>query len=171
MEMRYCPACRAEYAPGSECCHDCDVDLVDVLIDDLPTDEPPPVGPLVTVAAFDTPLKASILASRLDAEGIECFIADAETIAAHGLLSAALGGVKVQVRGADAPRAAAIVRQQAPAFAAAEGAARCPKCESTEVSRERFSPLFVVFGLLLLGFPLLFTSRRLKCLKCFHRWP
>ena len=105
--MRYCPACRAEYAPGAERCHDCEVDLVDVLIDDREA----PKGRFVTIAAYDTPVKASILASRLEAEGIECFLEDAETIAIHGLLAPAIGGVKVQVRESEAPRAAAIARQ------------------------------------------------------------
>ncbi|HXX94488.1 MAG TPA: DUF2007 domain-containing protein [Planctomycetota bacterium] len=160
--MRYCPDCRAEYAPGADRCHDCEVDLVDLLVDG--TELPP--EPLVTVAAFDTPVKASILASRLEAEGIECFLADAETIAVHGLLAGAVGGVKVQVRGSDATKAQAISSR-----VALEPASRaCPQCGSLEARRQGLSLpatllLVLSLGILSLLFPVVWV-----CTRCGHRW-
>jgi hypothetical protein len=82
--MPYCPACRADYAPGTERCHDCEIDLEEPGQQEGATPADLPPEPLVTVASFDTPLKANILASRLEAEGVQCFIADAETIGLHG---------------------------------------------------------------------------------------
>lgn len=160
--MRYCPDCRAEYAPGAPRCHDCDVELVDLLVDD-PAEG---AGPLVTIAAFDTPVKASILASRLEAEGIECFIADAETIAAHGLLSAALGGVKVQVRGSDAPKAAELARRQGQAV---ERRA-CPRCGSTDLRRKGMSFLVAALAVVTLGVLALFFRPGWRCPSCGHAW-
>jgi hypothetical protein len=159
--MRYCPTCRAEYAPGAERCHDCDVDLVDVLLDDT---DPTPEN-LVTVAAFDTTVKASILASRLEAEGIECFLADAETIAAHGLLAPALGGVKIQVREPDAARAAAIIRQAVPAPARI-----CPSCGSVDVRRKGLSCLMIIGLWMTLGLLALLFRPQWKCLRCAREW-
>jgi hypothetical protein len=168
--MRYCPDCRAEYAPGTERCHDCEVDLVDVLVDDT-SDESPPPEKLVTIAAFDTPVKASILASRLEAEGIECFLADAETIAVHALLSAAIGGVKVQVREPDAMRAAAIVRQVAPtAIAGQPPSAVCPRCGSADVRRKGMSLLVAIIAVVTLGILALFFTPAWKCPQCSHEW-
>ena len=163
--MRYCPECRAEYAPGSERCHDCAVELVDLLVEDPPgTDRP--AEPLVTVAAFDTPLKASILASRLEAEGLECFVADAETIAAHGLLSGAVGGVKVQVRGSEAARASAIVER----VAAEAARPPCPKCGSTGVERRGLSVPATILMVLTLGILSLFFPVVWRCTGCSHEW-
>jgi len=167
MEMRYCPACRAEYAPGTEACHDCEVDLVDVLIDEPAEQAPRPAAP-VTIAAFDTPVKASIFASRLEAEGIECFIADAETIATYGLLAGAVGGVKVQVRESDAARAAAIARQVAPS--SAEGPRACPRCGSTDVKRKGLSIPLAILVIVTLGVLALFFSLETKCAQCGHEW-
>jgi hypothetical protein len=165
--MRYCPVCRAEYAPGTQDCHDCDVELVDLLVDDVPgSPEDGPAGPLVTIAAFDTPLKASILASRLEAEGIPCRIDDAETIAAHGMLSAALGGVKVLVSKSDVARAAEVARQIHPS-----GPPRvCPACRSTRVTRKGLSFPLAVLAVLSLGVFALFFPPRWTCDACHHRW-
>jgi hypothetical protein len=165
--MRYCPVCRAEYAPGTETCHDCEVELVDLLVDDGPGGpDDGPRGPLVTIATFDTPIKASILASRLEAEGIACRMDDAETIAAHGMLSAALGGVKVQVSQQDARRAVDVARQIQPL-----GAPRvCPACGSTRVTRKGLSFLLAALAVLTLGVLSLFFPPRWTCEACHHRW-
>jgi len=166
MNLRYCPVCRAEYAPDTERCHDCDVDLVDSLEEQPVPEKAQTAEPLVTVAAFDTPLKASILASRLEAEGIECFVADAETIAIHGLLSNALGGVKVQVRESEAPRAAVIARQ-----AGSQAPRRpCPRCGSTNVGRKGLSLPLAILAVLTLGVLALFFPVELQCSECRHRW-
>ena len=164
--MRYCPECKAEYAPGTERCHDCEVELVDLLVDDSHDLERPPER-LVTIAAFDTPVKASILASRLEVEGIECFIADEETIAAHGLLAGAVGGVKVQVRESDAPRAAETVRQVAPP---ATGSRTCPRCGSTETCRKGLSLPMAIGLVMTLGLLALLFTPRWRCNPCSHEW-
>ena len=163
--MRYCPDCKAEYAPGSERCHDCDVDLVDLLVED-PHDSLRPPEPLVTVAAFDTPLKASILASRLEAEGIECFVADAETIAAHGLLSGAVGGVKVQVRASEARQASTIAEN----VSVEASRPPCPKCGSRRVARKGLSIPAAVCVVLTLGVLALLLPVRWRCAGCSHEW-
>lgn len=164
--MLVCPACRADYAPGTERCHDCEIDLEEVGQDGPFEPERLPPEPLVTVASFDTPLKANILASRLEADGVQCFIADAETIGIHGLLAGAVGGVKIQVRESDGPRAAAILRNNV----AAAGAPPCPRCGSREVRRKGLSLLagaliVLTLGVLALFFPVVWT-----CASCANRW-
>lgn len=96
--MPCCPACLVEHPPGTERCPACEIDLGERPEEAPAEGEGPPPGPLVTVATFDLSLTATLLARRLEAEGIECFIADAETVGAYNLLSGAVGGVKVQVR-------------------------------------------------------------------------
>jgi transposase-like protein len=166
VNLRYCPVCRAEYAPGTERCHDCEVDLVDGLDGEPAREEGRPAEPLVTVAALDTPVKASIVASRIEAEGIPCYLADAETVAVYGLLSNALGGVKVQVRRSDAARAAEIARQ------ASAQASRppCPHCGSRNVGRAGFSVPAAILAVLTLGILALFMPVRWECSACARRW-
>ncbi len=166
--MRYCPVCHAEYAPGTERCHDCEFDLVDTL-EEAPeeaTPEPPP-GNLVTIAAFENPLQASILASALEAQGIECFIADAETIAMNGLLTGVVGGVKVRVREADAPRAAEVARRQAPARPASP---TCPRCGKANARRKGLSIPLALLAVFTLGLLALFLTPRWRCTDCAHEW-
>jgi hypothetical protein len=166
--MPYCPACRADYAPGTERCHDCEVALEEGLPgDEAAQPEGPPPGPLVTVGAFDTPLKASILASRLEADGIECFIADAETIGANSLLTGVVGGVKIQVREADGPRATAILRDN---MAATSRKPPCPRCGSAEVQRKGMPILLAILAVLTVGVLALFLPAYWSCQKCSHRW-
>lgn len=165
--MRYCPACRAEYAPGTDRCHECEFELVDSL-DQAPVEEERrPQGPLVTVDAFDSPLNANILASRLEAEGIPCFIADDETIAAHNLLSGPVGGIKVQVGEADAARATAISREVA---ASRSGKPPCPRCRSRDVQRKGLSVLLAALVVVTFGVLALFMPVRWHCAACSHRW-
>src|SRR5262245_5852489 len=60
---------------------------------------------LVTVATFRTAPEAELAKTALDAEGIESFIADAETVTMDWLLGIAVGDVKIQVARSVAERA------------------------------------------------------------------
>ena len=163
--MPYCPACRADYAPGTERCHDCEIDLEEPGQEDAEPIAALPPEPLMTVASFDTPLQANILASRLEAEGVQCFIADAETIGLHGLLANAVGGVKIQVRQSDGPRAAAILRANT-----LPGSPPCPRCGSRDVRRKGLSMLAGILAVLTLGVLALFFPVVWSCRGCSHRW-
>lgn len=66
-------------------------------------------GGLETIAQFNDPVDAQLLQGRLQAEGIPAFLADANLIQTHRLLSIALGGVRVQVSADDLPRARAVL--------------------------------------------------------------
>lgn len=51
----------------------------------------------VTVAAYDTMTPAHIAMGRLQAEGIECWLADENLVQMDWLYSIAVGGIKLQV--------------------------------------------------------------------------
>jgi hypothetical protein len=65
----------------------------------------------VTVATFDFLPLAEIARGRLLAEGIECHLADQHLVQTDWLYSIAVGGIKLQVAAADAPRALAVLEQ------------------------------------------------------------
>ncbi len=66
---------------------------------------------LVTIATFDVAGKAETIKLLLEQEGFEVFIADDNLATANWFLSGAVGGVKLQVRESDAPRAASFVEE------------------------------------------------------------
>jgi len=140
------------------------------LVDELPEEGTGggPLPNLVTITSFDNPMQADILASRLEAEGIEAFVSDAEAVSVNPLWSPAIGGVKVQVREGDARKALEISREKAPPKPEDPEDPRrpCPRCGSRETYKEEISRQFMALSILLLGFPLLFVSEEWKCSKC-----
>ncbi len=69
-----------------------------------------PAEPLVTVATSFSPIQAHLLRGKLEASGIECFLAN-EMIAAVDLpISNLSGGVRLQVRESDFDEALEIIR-------------------------------------------------------------
>jgi rubredoxin len=74
-----------------------------------------------TVAVFTTAIAAHAARTKLESEGIECFVADENLVGANPLYSNAVGGVKVQVAPADVPRARRALGEDAPGKGEAPG--------------------------------------------------
>lgn len=68
-----------------------------------------PLPRLVTIGEFDDPANAHLAKVRLEEEGVDCFLQDEHANRLYSLASIALGGIKLQVREADAGRAADIL--------------------------------------------------------------
>jgi hypothetical protein len=66
---------------------------------------------LVTIATFTYPNELFVIKGRFDAEGIEYFTADENTIAVNPFLSNAIGGIKLNVREGDVNRALEILKE------------------------------------------------------------
>ncbi|MGD0676386.1 MAG: DUF2007 domain-containing protein [Polyangiaceae bacterium] len=60
---------------------------------------------LVTVATFADVAEAELAKERLELEGIRAFVIDAQTVGVMPYLTAATGGVRVQVKPSDLERA------------------------------------------------------------------
>lgn len=177
--MPFCPTCHSEYREGFDWCTDCHIALVEVLAQEaLPHPEgksssSPERETFITVGTFATPMMASLLATRLEAEGIEAFIDNAETLSMNPLLANALGGVKVNVRASDAEKGREIARRppENPPEDPEEPADPCPKCKSPRTLRETFSSRMAFLSILVVGFPWPFRKNgRRKCLTCGHAW-
>ncbi len=125
---------------------------------------------LVTVARYSFPHEAEIARSSLKSEGIAAFIADAHTIN-MGLYSPAIGGVRVQVHKKNLVAAKKILNTDYSSFVESEVGCdeqfKCSKCGARLelYTKGKRSVFFVV---LLLGLPLLFYKRRLRCTHCGH---
>lgn len=147
---------------------------------------------LITVASCSEPIEGHLLRTRLEAEGIRCFVADEHTVSANWFYSNAIGGVKLQVCESDLDNAREILisaleqRESGDAEvdwsqvnpdwtfddeeSAADDQYSCPACDSTEVFYEKFSKPLVFLSILLLGIPLPFLSREWSCRSCGERW-
>lgn len=64
---------------------------------------------LVTVAAFADVSEAELAKERLELEGVLAFVMDAQTSGVMPFLTSATGGVRVQVKPADAQKAKEIL--------------------------------------------------------------
>jgi hypothetical protein len=135
---------------------------------------------LVTVATFTNPLEAHIVRGRLQAEGIEVYVAHEHHIWANWFLSTALGGVKLQVNPEDAQRADEILRhEQAGDYEGllpeadppdTEPQPGCPACYSPDITAFRRSGRLSLFIVWLSSLPLPYSGVTMVCRRCGHTW-
>ena len=135
--------------------------------------------PWVRVAAFWQPTEAHLARLKLESEGIECFLSDENIVTTYWLYANAVGGVKLLVREQDAPRAAELLRQGAPAVVAIanadgqplyDGQDRCPRCGSDDIHSSRIDRRLTLLSILLLGAPLPIFRKRTRCAACRFEW-
>lgn len=70
------------------------------------TGERPPPAQLVTVARFDDALSANLAKTKLESQGIPCFLADEHVVQMSWLFSMFAGRIRLQVGESDAGKAA-----------------------------------------------------------------
>jgi hypothetical protein len=176
--MPFCPMCGSEYETGVEKCCDCN----EVLVAHLPaegeeTEQEITSERLIQVAVFNESVEANLRKTRLESEGIDCFL---EGDIAQNILifaGAAFRGIKLKVRESDAEKAIEILNQEPLKTNAAEDADRediygpqCPQCGSLSIISQKHSPALIFISLLLLGIPFLFMRKRCDCHACGHVW-
>jgi hypothetical protein len=129
------------------------------------------------VAAFPQPVLAHIARGRLEAEGIECALADENIVAVQWLYSGAVGGVKLLVRESHQERALRILREADPRRSSSSrwvtgdlDEPRCPRCGCLDLAREPAPRWLLLPSWLLLGVPLAFLPRGWRCRHCSHRF-
>jgi len=130
---------------------------------------------LKTVASFrDLPL-AELAKSKLESEGIPCFLADKNLIGINWLYSFALGGVRLQVRKDDAEIAEKILNEDFSSeldslddqFPKLQSDELCSKCGSSNISVVNTTRKAGALSLLL-NLPLILFRKRYKCTECGH---
>ena len=143
----------------------------------------------VTVASFNDAASAHVARLRVEAEGIACFIADENIGVVAWHYAIATGGIKLQVPREDAARAALALQRGRRAIpdAADDHLRICPRCGSSELEVDRFSPrriialMFLVIMLastqpivgalaLVAGIVYVVASRRRVCIDCGAHW-
>ena len=128
---------------------------------------------LVTVATYIDPPIAYLAKSRLDYEGIPCWIADDYHINLKWTISSALGGVKLRVQESDIEDAIKVLTTDCSGdlegieaiFPEPDNDEYCNKCGSLDLYLLNWSRKAAALSLLI-GFPILFFRKRLKCRNC-----
>jgi len=130
-----------------------------------------------TVLTFRDVLDAQAAASLLEAEGIECVLANEHLIGVAWTYSTAVGGVQLQVAPDRAEEAIALLgadesgtlAEVEAALPARTGDDACPRCGSEDVTIVRWSR-YAVAAMLVVPLPLFIWRTRVKCRRCGHEW-
>ncbi len=90
---------------------------------------------LITVKVFDNSIEAHILKSRLESEGIDCFIFDDNMVSLNPLYNVTLGGIKLKVREVDVEQVNTIIDQidSLKSVDDNDQIIKCPNCDSTDL--------------------------------------
>lgn len=127
---------------------------------------------LITIATYSFAHEAHIAKANLDAAGIPAFIFDEHTINMQWFYSNALGGVRLKVPAQYVETAQAILAEDFSYLLEdefdAEVELKCSKCGSKDVRPFTKGKKSAFWVFLLLGFPLLFYRRGIKCNGCGH---
>jgi len=123
------------------------------------------------IAVFQYSAEALVTKGRLEADGIEVFMADNNTIDTDPLVSNAIGGVKLFVRTEDAPKAKEILAEISRYAVDNQGNnIVCPACKGTTVEvmstvRDGKGLAAFLLGMLLSAFPF-FVKYKYHCNNC-----
>jgi ribosomal protein L37AE/L43A len=129
---------------------------------------------IVTLISYHDPMLAEIVRGRLQANGIDCFIADDNTIWANPLLTQAVGGVKIKVFEKDIKKCREIL-SQTPEVETDDELSReakliCPNCGSTNVrygaaTLRRTNWITAIISFLLMVYPF-YARKAWHCFNC-----
>ncbi len=128
---------------------------------------------LILLKTLDDGISAHILKTRLESEGIQCFIHDENIVTLNPLYNFAVGGVKLKVNEVDLERAVNVLKEieETPYTDDEEEDICCPKCQSTELYADFKSMknpagvLAAITSFLLVVFPFYYKSVY-RCKKC-----
>ena len=128
---------------------------------------------LITARIFDNPIDAHLLKSKLESEGIYCYLKDEHTITIDPLVSNAIGGIKLQIKNEDVEKAKKVLKEiENTPYRDEEGnIAVCPNCDSKNlisnyISTKGFKEkLSAIITLLFASYPF-YLNKVFKCKEC-----
>lgn len=132
----------------------------------------------VTIATYDDYLTATFDKQKLDERGINCYLADENTVTAKWILKNALGGIKLRVPEQEAEEAKNILHEKVDEIEVDFKLDReqkdelvCPNCGSNNTGTEKYSKTIAGWTWLILGFPVTINPiRNHRCFYCSHTW-
>jgi len=146
-------------------------------ISDDPVAQPQPqmeMRKLVTVRQFRDLPEALLAKGSLESAGIECFLADENLVRLDWFISNFIGGIKLNVRAADAVNAQKLLDEPILEGLYVQGVGlyeqpRCPKCQSLDVNfQELDRPIAYMSAFLRLPMPV--QREGWRCHSCDAEW-
>ena len=129
---------------------------------------------LVTIRQFRDLPEALLAKGSLESAGIECFLADDNLVRLDWFISNFIGGIKLNVRAADAPNAQKLLDEPILEGLYVQGVGlyeqpRCPKCQSLDVNfQELDRPIAYMSAFLRVPMPVQRPAWR--CHACDAEW-
>ena len=129
-------------------------------------------GKLITIATFNQLIDTQLYKTKIESEGIECFIVDERILSKDWLYPYVVGGIKLEVNVTDVERAIEILHQtdSMEDVVSENNEPHCPNCNSSDVHYEKFSQRFVFTSWLHLSIPSPFLRKKWRCRKCGYTW-
>ena len=132
---------------------------------------------LVTLKAFDNLPEAHLLRSKLESEGITCYLFDEYLITLNPLYNLTIGGIRLNVNQEDQVRAQTILLQSAEAKSTNEkgDVITCPNCNSEELysrynsMKSKRALLAFLLALIFMVLPL-YLKTVYKCKVCDYEF-
>lgn len=84
----------------------------------------------IPIRSYDSYITANLVLQQLEAEGIRAYLQDEHTVTIDLILSNAIGGIKLMVPEAQAPRAKELLEAIEKAY---KQSVKCPKCGSDNI--------------------------------------
>jgi hypothetical protein len=131
----------------------------------------------VTLLTFTHPIEAAVIQSKLESEGIECFLRNEYSINTNPFNSNALGGAELQIKESDLEKAREIMgagynfQPIEPDPDGNEGRIICPVCGADQADRKAYKILVFILSIFMLGIPLFYMGRKRHCYKCGYVFP
>lgn len=90
---------------------------------------------MITIRTFDNTIDAHLLKTKLESEGIECFLFDENTVSVNPLYNITVGGIKLKINERDLEKTRGIISliEDKPLSDANDQVITCPNCESKDV--------------------------------------
>ena len=124
---------------------------------------------IIVFMTFDNPFEANLIKTKLESEGIECFLSDENMVALNPLYSHAVGGIKLHIFEKDFRDAQNLLKENNELDVEKESdGIQCPKCKSYNVvlgpsSKKRYSFFTLLISFLFFVYP--FKAKNVYC--CF----
>lgn len=126
---------------------------------------------LLTVRVFSTSTEAHLFKSRLENEGIDCYLFDEHIGTMNFTYDVAIGGIKAKVNAVDTEKVKKVLQKIEQEKKAKDIFIKCPVCESTEhytnfISMKGWKAfLAILFGFLTFSYPV-YQKTVYKCKEC-----
>lgn len=126
---------------------------------------------LLTVKVFQNSVDAHLFKSRLESEGIDCYLFDENINSMDMIYGVAVGGIKVKVNASDTERVKIFLQYLENEKRAKNIFIKCPVCESTEhyknfTSIKGWKSFFaILLGFFTFSYPI-YQKTVYKCKEC-----